>query len=639
MQEKLGNLSLNNPLVMAPVKTGFATKEGNITKQLIEYYRIRARGGVGLIISEPMYVLPSGRELPTQVAIYDDRYIDGLKEFTGAVHDAGGKIAAHINHAGRAANPKLTGDSLMAPSPVPCPVHGKTPKEMTEADIEEVLNAFAAAAVRAKEAGFDAVEVQFGLGYISHQFLSPLTNLREDKWGGSEEGRLRFARELITGVRKNIGPDFPVIARISAKEFSPGGTTLEDAHKLVRILSENGASAIHVANGSACDSPPVYYQYYTLPDRQNLNDAVALKKGTSLPVIATGRNSDPQGILDFINERPVDFLGMGRPLVADPELPNKILDNRPDAVIQCGSCLQACLANVKALKGIKCVVNPKVGRELEPEAEPASGKKTVWVIGAGPAGIKAAVTAAEQGHEVKLFEKDPVPGGQFALSFLAPHKKGMRTLYEDMTGHLSRSGVELITGKEISIEDIRENAPEELILATGAVPAIPPIPGLDKTDYYTGFDIYRADDLAGVNKAVVIGGGLIGMEAAEWLAEKGINVTVVELLEDIARDMEMISRKLLLKRLADMPIEIITNAKVTRIEERGLVYEKTDDNEAEFKIIDIDLLVVATGTRPVRRLADELKSAGIPFREAGDMVKPAMVQQAVWSGYDAAIAI
>lgn len=630
--QAIGTLKLKNKFIMAPVKTGYGTPKGDVTEHHIRYYQRRAEGGVAMIICEPFFIHPSGKELPTQIGIHEDRLIPGLISLTDAVHEKGAKICAHINHAGRAANPKLAGKMLMAPSEVPCPVHGVAPREMTSEDIEQTIHQFANAAWRSVQAGFDAVEIQFGLGYLAHQFFSPHTNKRSDEWAD----RLRFPEAVIKAVRDRIGPDFPVSARMSAMEFSEGGTGMDDALALARLLEKSGVNALHIVNGSACDSPPVYYQFFALPEQQNTKAAQRIKQAVSIPVIVSGRNGNPGEIRQLAESEAADFIGMGRPLVADPDLPNKMLSNRDDSVVRCGYCLQGCLLNVKALNGLKCVVNPEVGEMDELHWSRAEEAQTVAVVGGGPAGIKAALTAEARGHKVDLFEKADHLGGQFALSFLAPAKKGMKILHDDLLHHLAQSSVSVHLQSEFSVEKLQKIKPDSVILASGAKPKIVPFKGLETADYRTGFDIYSFRDWQDVKKAVVIGGGLIGVEAAEFIAERKIETVLIEILPQVAGDMEMISRKLLMKRLTSLPITILTETRVEKID--GAHIHFTKDGHAGM-ITAVDLLVIATGTESVNNLLPQVQESGVRTIVAGDAVQPAKIYEAIHSGFRAGMDI
>jgi 2,4-dienoyl-CoA reductase-like NADH-dependent reductase (Old Yellow Enzyme family)/thioredoxin reductase len=624
----IGGLELKNCFVMAPVKTGYGNLRGEVSEQHITYYRRRAEGGCGMIICEPFFIHSSGKELPTQIGIHQDSLLDGLKALVKGVHSGGSRICAHLNHAGRAANPKLVKDRLMAPSAIACPTHGRMPHEMSEDDIKEILFGFSEAAQRAVQAGFDAIELQFGLGYLAHQFFSPHTNHRADQW----KEPLAFCEHLVRAVRLRIGPDFPLIARISGQEFVKGGTTLKDSQLLVRMLEHCGINAFHIVNGSACDSPPVYYQFFTLPQGQNVATAEVLRRTTHLPLIVSGRNGDPANLRELDQNSAVDFIGMGRPLVADPDLPKKMLDGQDNAVYRCGYCLQGCLAGVKALKGLRCVVNPQVGQVGEQKIAQTPVTKKVLVVGGGPAGIKAALTAESRGHNVDLYEKSDHLGGQFALSFLAPAKSGMEILHRDLLSHLKSSSIRVHLGVEVDLDLIKLEEPDTLILSTGARPRIVPIMGFEEVPYHNGFNIYGFKHWKRVRNAVVIGGGLIGVEAAEFIAEKGIPTAIFEILPDVAADMEMISRKLLFKRINALPVKIYTDTQVTCLEKKTVHFRK---EETEGMIANVDLLVFATGTVSENQLERPAREAGFHVLTAGDMVQPGKIFEAIHSGFEA----
>ncbi len=418
---RIGSLEIANRLAMAPVKTAFGTGQGQVTDQLVGYLRRRAEGGVGLIISEPLYLDKRGQEHPNQLGIDHDDKLPGLRRLVEAIHQAGTKLFAHLNHAGRAANPKAAGGAPEAPSKVICSRTGIEPEVLSEPRIEALVHAFSAAARRAQVVGFDGVELQFGLGYLVSQFLSVATNQRTDGYGGDAAGRMRFAREVFAAVRQAVGEGFPVSVRISGSEMTPSGLQLDDAKELARQLESWGAHLIHVASGSNCESLPWYFQHMALPTGVNESLAAEVREAVGVPVMAAGRLGDPPRIREVLSQPMVDMVALGRPLVADPDLPNKMRADRDDDVLRCGHCLQGCFARVKSGLGIGCNINPLVGHEFE-ERPAAAQPKRIVVVGGGPAGIQAALTAHRQGHQVTLFEKGQ-PGGQLALASRPPSKQ------------------------------------------------------------------------------------------------------------------------------------------------------------------------------------------------------------------------
>lgn len=628
---RIGSLEIGNRLVMAPMKTAFGTRDGQVTAKVLSYFRRRARGGVGLVISEPLYVDKKGQEHPKQLGINGDYNLDGLRRLVEVVHGEGARVFAHLNHAGRASNPKASGTPPEAPSAVPCPTTGIEPEVLAIERIEWLVQSFARAAGRARVAGFDGVELQFGLGYLVAQFLSPATNLRDDAYGGDIEGGLRFAKEVFEAVRGAVGSEFPICARISGSENAPHGLEIDDALELSRRLESWGANAIHVVSGSSCESPLWYYQHMALPTGVNETLAARIKEVVGLPIMAAGRLGDPRRIREILYEGLIDMVALGRPLLADPDLPNKMLMGRDNEVLLCGHCLQGCLARVKSGKGIGCNINPFLGREAE-ELDPVPTPIHVVVVGGGPAGMQAALTADRRGHWVTLFEKGRL-GGQFALAFLPPGKDRLKQSLRSMVAQIEGSEIELCLGEEATVGQLKTIGPDAVILATGSRPVIPAIPGLDQP--MTAEDVLSGKHTTG-EKVLVLGGGMVGMEVAEFLASQGRRCTVVEMLDEVAQDMAPINRKLLMKRLEAMPVEIHTRTQLVLIEDGRAV---VDRQGATGDLGTFDSVVVTIGNRPFTPLLEGLHQEGIPVGIVGDAHKPASIYDAVISGHEAAMAL
>jgi 2,4-dienoyl-CoA reductase-like NADH-dependent reductase (Old Yellow Enzyme family)/thioredoxin reductase len=629
----IGGLTLPNRTVMAPVKTAFGGPDAKTTERLIQYYRRRAEGGVGAIIVEPLFIAAAGKEHPRQLGIDDDDKIEGLGRLVGAIHGGGALAIAHINHAGRAANPKASGRPPEAPSETSCPTTGASSGAMSVERIEEIIAAFGSAARRAREAGFDAVELQCGLGYLVAQFLSPRTNLRTDGYGDTPDNRERFLREVVAAVKESLG-DLPLTARMSASEQVEGGLDAADGERLARQLEGLGVAALHVASGSACDSPPWYYQHMSLPGGVNANMARAIRGAVGVPVIAAGRLGDPDEIVGLLADDSVDLVALGRPLVADPDLPAKLRDGHPERIVQCGGCLQGCLVGVKSGKGIGCIANPELGREGEVVADVATPLSVV-VVGGGPAGLTAARVASERGHRVTLLERRPAGlGGQFALSHLAPGKQAMRRTLTSLVGLAEKSGAEIRRGVEATPESVEALAPDVVVVATGAEPIIPGIPGLERA--LTGEEVLSGDATP-QGDVLVIGGGLVGIEVAEFLAERGTKVVVVEMLEEIARDMEPITRKLTMKRLAPLPVTILKSSRVTALAQDGRATVEGPDGQQVLG--PFGSVVAAVGTRSRDQLSSRLAEKNIKVHVVGDAAELAQVQGAVRSAWEVARAL
>ncbi len=628
---QLGSLELANRIIMAPVKTGYGVPTAEITPRHEAFYRRRAEGGAGAIIPEPLFIDARGKEHPKQIGIFSDNQISGLKRLVNAIHDGGAAAIAHINHAGRAANPKASGRKPEAPSAIMCARTGVTAEEMTTERIKELTKSYAQACRRAVEAGFDAVEIQFGLGYLIAQFISPNTNKRTDDYGGSKENRYRFAKKVLDNVCQTVGKDYPIIARISATEQTENGLGFEDAIELGNFLKSNGIVALHVVSGSNCDSPPWYFQHMRLPAGKNLEWASKIKQLIDMPVIVAGRMGNPDDIRKALGDNLVDAIGLGRSLLADPDLPKKMRENRDSDVVQCGACLQGCMAKVKEDVGLGCIVNPEVGRESEVPSEKPARKKVV-IVGGGPAGLQAAITATERGHEVVLYEKHE-PGGQFNLSYLPPGKQMMERPLKTFLRKAQTYQVDFKFGQEATVDKIKAENPDTVIIATGAVPIIPPIPGLENA--LTGEDILTDKAKTG-NKVLIIGGGMVGLECAEYLLNKKVDVTVVELLDDIARDMEAITRKLTIKHLKESKVRILTGTKVTRFENKEAFVE-TDNQEQSLG--EFDNVIVAVGTKSISDLKEPLEKLSLDIKVIGDAGKPGQIYDAVKQGFDVALSI
>jgi 2,4-dienoyl-CoA reductase-like NADH-dependent reductase (Old Yellow Enzyme family)/thioredoxin reductase len=621
----IGNVILSNRFLMAPVKTAFGNKVGEVTHKHLAYYRRRAEGGVGGIIVEPLYIDPTGKEHPKQLGISSYEHIDGLKNLVKAIQDGGAVAIAHLNHAGRAANPKVTGSIPEAPSEIPCPSTGIKPTIMSSERVQQVIKEYAGAAERAIEAGFDIIEIQFGLGYLISQFISQSSNHRQDEYGGTIENRLRFGKEILESSLDIPGLRVPIIARISAT-LTGDGTDLEDSIRLAKWLEVAGVSALHVASGSICDSPPWYFQHMRLPSRKNLEWASQIKENVSIPVFVAGRMGDPALIRKSLNEEIIDGVALGRPLIADPDFPKKMESDRDEDIFLCGACLQGCLMKVKSGEGLSCILNPAVGREDELIPKAARFKKVI-IVGGGPAGMQAALTVQRKGHHVILFDEGKL-GGRFNLAVIPLGKEEMKKPLNSMIKRVRESNVILRLGQHVTVENIINEKPDYVILATGSVSIIPEIDGMG--EIVTSDDVLLGKNVAG-QKVLVLGGGMVGLETAEYLADKGKDVTVVELLDEVAKDMEPITKKLLLTKLKSQGVKIQTGTRVVRFENRTAFMES---HNGKLQSNNFDNIVVTTGVLPENSLEEELQNAGITFQSIGDAKEPRNIVEAVIEGFE-----
>ena len=624
----LGPITVANRLALAPVKTALGPPGGLATDAHVEYYRRRARGGAGLLILEPLFVTPEGREHPKQLGAHDESVVSGLAAIVEAVHAEGAKIVAHINHAGRAANPKLLSGPPEAPSPVVCPSTGAEPGAMSAQRIDEIIAAFAAAAGRARQAGFDGVEVQCGLGYLVAQFASARTNLRDDDWTWSEAGQWRFAEAVVRAVSERLGSSHALLVRLSADEKVDGGLGPDDALELASHLRSWGVHGVHVVTGSACDSPPWYYQHMALPEGVNEAMAEKIRAAVDLPVLVAGRLGDPQRIREVLSDGMADMVALGRPLVADPDLPVKMRDGREDEVLLCGACLQGCLFQVKQGGPIGCIVNPET--VITPPPPTAVGERLV-VIGGGPAGLEAALTGQSAGYRVILLERDERLGGQFHLAPATRGKEAMQRPLESLIRIVETAGVEIRTGVVADLALVRMLHPDRVVVATGSQPVIPTIPGLD--DPLTAADVLRDGRQPG-HRVLVLGGGLVGIEMADHLAGRGHEVVVVELLDEIAREMEPVTRKITMRRIADLPVEVHTGVRLQRIDQAGAHVTPRDGGQ-EQSLGMFDSVLVAVGHRSRDELTEALRNDGLVVDVVGDASQPGQILDATTSAWKA----
>ena len=615
-------LDLKNSFLLAPLKLGYSDGRGMITDRHVDFYTRRS-AHLGAISLEPLYLDKSLREIPTQIGIDDDDKIPGLRRVVEALHATRTQAIAHLNHPGRMANPKLPGNVCLSSTAVPCENGGATPKRMDRKDMDQVIRLFVDAGLRAQKVGFDILELQMGHGYLLAQFLSPAVNDRQDEYGGSFENRLRFPMEVFEALKEAV--DLPIIVRLSGDEMTPNGIKIDESIALAKRLEERGVAAIHVSAGTVCSTPPWFFQHMFIPKGKTWELAGRIKDEVEVPVVFVGRINSPKDVRLLEEKYHADYVALGRALVADPDFVAKYLGIIDQAIRPCLACSEGCLGGVKSGQGLHCVVNPLIGHEHEP-LPPAPKPKHYAVVGGGLAGLEAALTLRQRGHQVTLFEKDRL-GGQFNLAYLPPNKQSLKEIIDYFEYEIQRSGVKVVH-KEAGPEDLLGRGFDGVILATGALPAIPPIEGLK--EYYWA-EFLLDENLPHGEKIVVIGGGLIGLEIASKLVEKENKVIIIEMLDEVARGMEMIEKTLTLKKLRAKGVPIHTQARVERIA-GDQVYVRA---EKDFVLDGVDRIVVATGMKSYNPLEKELKGK-IPVWVIGDAASVGKAQDAIRSGYQVA---
>jgi len=624
-------IQLQTPFIMPPLKLGYSDGSGRVTDRHHAFYRARS-AALGAVTLEPLFMDPGLRELPTQLGIATEEHVAGLRGLVNMIHARGAKVIAHLNHPGRMANPKLPGNYHLSSTDAACENGGALPKRMDRADMDSVIALHVTAAERAQRAGFDMIELQFGHGYLLAQFLSPAVNDREDAYGGSFEQRARFPLEVFRAVAAAI--DIPINVRVSGEEMIPGGIVIEETIRLVAALKELGAQAVHVSAGSVCSTPPWFFQHMFVPKGKTWKFAAEIRRRVALPTIFVGRIHSAEDIERVRSKYGAEYIAVGRALVADPHFIAKYLGRETGSVRPCLACSEGCLGGVRSGHGLGCVVNPLVGTEHAAPA-PADTPLHCAVVGGGIAGMEAARTLRRRGHDVTLYEKQEL-GGQFNAAWYPPKKQSLKELVDYYIRELDDLAVR-IEKRECTVEDLRAQRFDAVLLATGAVPVIPPIEGLK--EYDIAADLIRGPLPADEN-VVVIGGGLIGIETANALAELGNMVTVVELLDEVAGDMEMIERKLTLKNLAERNARILPATRVARVDGRSVVLEGSRPGaEPDVRVLDdIDRIVLAAGMKSETRLYDTLKEE-FPVHLIGDASGVGNAQHAIRQGYETAAAV
>ncbi|MEW6227218.1 MAG: FAD-dependent oxidoreductase [Bacillota bacterium] len=624
---KIGNMELRNRMVMAPMVTDYAYEDGSVTGRLRAYHEERAKGGVGLIIVEASYVHPSGKGFQNEVGIYSDKLVPGLRSLANVAHAHGAKIAIQLYHGGRQTTSNVTGQPIVAPSPIPDPTKGETPKELSKDEIAGLVKTFAEAARRAKAAGFDAVEVHGAHGYLINEFLSPYSNKRTDEYGGSLENRMRFPLEVVRAVRQAVGPGFPVTYRMSADEKVPGGLTLDETKVFAKRLEQEGINALHVSAG-VYESAAWIIQPMSLPRGCLVDLAQGIKSAVKIPVIAVGRINDPEVAETILAEGKADLIAFGRELLTDPDMPRKVTEGRLDEIRRCIACCQGCIDELFQDHPITCTVNPRTGFERQFTLSKTPSARKVLVVGGGPAGMEAARAAAIRGHRVTLWEKAANLGGQLPLASASPQKGEIATFLDFIKKEMGRLKVNVQVNKEATLDAIRAEKPDVVVIATGARPSKLNVPGADRKNVVVSWDVIAGKAQVG-KKVAIIGGGLVGCETAEFLAEKGHDVTIVEMLPRIGWDIGPLVGALLFDRLAKYGVKTVTGAKTTAIGERDVTVEKDGKTET---LSGFDSVVIAVGSTPEDTLANQLEGTGIDYYVIGDAWRTRRITHAVYEG-------
>lgn len=650
---RINSLEVKNRIYMPAMHLNMA-QDYQVTDPLVAFYAERAQGGAGMItVGYATVDETAGTTL--NIGAHRDDLIPGLSRLSGAIKENGARCAVQLNHAGRYnLSILMDGRQPVAPSAVASRMTREEPRALSADEVEDIIAAFGAAAGRVRAAGFDGVEVLSGTGYLISQFLSPLTNHRTDAYGGSFDNRMRFGLAVAGAVREAVGADFPVIFRINGNEFMPGGLTSEDLRTYAVRLTGAGVDALCVNVGwhearvpqIVSEVPRGVFGYL----------ARRIRERVEVPVIASHRINDPELAREMISDGTCDLVAMGRSLIADPDLPEKARTGREREIVHCIACGQGCFDNIFKLKPVTCLCNPRAGHEAEGPVPPAGTPRKVMVIGGGPAGMSAAVAAADRGHAVTLYEKSPRLGGQLHLAAAPPGRGEFAGLADDLAAQMAARSVKTVLNTAVDRAAIEPEAPDVVVLATGAVPMAPEIPGADRPNVVQAWDVLDGRVRVG-SRVVVIGGGAVGVETALYLAEKGTlsgeairfllvnraedpevlyematrgtkSVTLVEMTDRVGRDIGKTTRWGMLQHAARDGVRTLTGTTALEITETGLRVETADGTEE----LPADTVVLGVGAVSHNPLEETVRSLGIPCRVVGDAHRVGKAFDAVHDG-------
>lgn len=636
---KIGNMEVKNRIGISPMGTNSAFTNGRKDAQEIDYFIERAKGGAGIIYM-------GCQMLNEQIAQgsmegYLDTYtvLPSLTSVCDGVHRYGAKIVCQLSPGtGRNAFPDTFGNPPMSASAIPSVFNpDMLCHALTKEEIANMMEMFKFSAGVAKDAGYDAIEIHAHAGYLIDQFMSPVWNKRTDEYGGNSENCARFPKEIIQAIKSVVGDSMPVIFRISLDHRFEGGRTMEDSVKLLKELEKAGVDAFDIDAGCYETLDYIFPPSY-LGESCMSYVCEAARKAVSVPLINAGTHN-PESAVELIESGNVDFINMGRALIADPELPNKLLEGRPEDVRPCLRCNEYCIGRIwdKHTK-LSCAVNPQAMEEVRFAIKKTENPKNVVVIGGGPGGMEAARVAAIEGHKVTLFEKNDKLGGVMGDICTAKFKQNIKKLTKWYTVQLDKLGVDIHLNTEITGDEKILEECDNIIIGCGSKPITPPIPGIDGANVITMLAAHRDASLIKGENIVVCGGGASGCDGAlEMASEMGKKVTIVEMLPECGKDVFFINKITLFRKLAENNVKLMTNTKVVSIKEDGVEVQLEDGT---IQIIKADTVISAFGMRPVLTAVDAVKAKyHTKTRTVGDSNRLGKIGEAVRDGFYAATSL
>ncbi|ADQ08089.1 NADH:flavin oxidoreductase/NADH oxidase [Caldicellulosiruptor hydrothermalis 108] len=639
---KIGTMEIKNRIVFTAMGNALASPDGTVSQKDIHFYAARAKGGVGLIITECTVVDERGKGNTRQICVYDDKFIPGLKALADEIHKYDAKIVAQIYHPGRQGISAINGNlSMPAPSKIECKVVRQPVEEMTIEQIEDMIDKFINAAVRVKKAGIDGVEIHAAHGYLVNQFLSPYTNKRTDKYGGSLENRMRFLEEIILGIREKCGKDYPLLVRLSVDEFlgliglPEEGLHLEESIKIAQRLEALGVDALDISCG-IYETMNVAWEPISFDQGWKIYLAETIKKAVNIPVIAVSVIRDPEYADQLIKEGKIDFAGSARQHFADPEWANKAKEGRVNEIRKCISCLYCMETLMKAdLTGIpcQCAINIQAGREDELSSFKEDGEgKIVAIIGAGPAGLEAARVLALRRYKPIVFEKSDKIGGMLQLGCKPPKKEKIKWLIDYLKSQIEKMGIEVRYNSVPTIETLKALNPYAVFIAHGSKPLIPQtIAGIESKNVLTIEDVLSGKITLNNKKVTVVGSGLTGLETAHYLAENNNDVSIFEMADEIGPGAYFQNLIDVLNHLKAFNVKLYPKRKLVKIDENIAIFENTETKVQEQ--YEFDYIVLSLGRVPNKEYVDEIKSNFDKVFILGDAKEIGTIRNAMESGF------